>query len=257
MKIKSNNNGFTLIELLGVITILGILMTLGIVNFSGLIGKAKDTHTAQLEKTLTTAAESYVGDNSDKLPKQVGDSRDISAQTLKDANYIREEIKNANGESCMSNSFVKVYKVSKTDYTYTAFLYCGSETPTTTSIPEPTVNVYFSNIMGGEHMNNTQVLNNFDSTSIFFELTGGKDLSTNKVYEIDGFSFSILAKYKNNSTLSEIYNSGSISVQRAKSFTYSKPLKECIDATGITYIEVRVSVNNVAGGKKIYSTSGY
>lgn len=251
---KKNNKGFTLIELLGVITILGILMVIGIVGFSNLIGKAKDTQLSQQKKTLTMAAESYASDNNSQLPKEIGESRNISIQTLKGANYIRESIKNSKGESCMTNSYVRVYKLSKTEYTYTAFLYCGSDpVPSQPDLPEPTVKVYFSDSTGRQNVDD--VFNNVNKAYVFFELTGGKDPDTGEEYELDGFSFAILAKLKGQSDVNEVYNSGSISAQREKTFTYSKPLKDYIDITDVSYFEIKVSVHNVIGGEKVLTTS--
>ena len=42
-------------------------------------------------------------------------------------NYLKEDIKNDKGQSCMKESFVRVFKLGQTDYSYTAYVYCGDE----------------------------------------------------------------------------------------------------------------------------------
>ena len=42
-------------------------------------------------------------------------------EKLSKANILKEVVKNANGEPCMTESFVKVYKASATKYKYTTY----------------------------------------------------------------------------------------------------------------------------------------
>lgn len=122
---KKAIKGYTLVELLAVIVIIGILMTIGIVSVSKLIGKAKDEKLIQQEKTLKMAAESYFQDNRSYLPREVGKTATVSLSDLKAAKYITEDVKNANGESCMGSSMVEVKKESTTKYTYKTIFHCG------------------------------------------------------------------------------------------------------------------------------------
>ena len=69
-----------------------------------------------------------------------------------------EDIKNSKGESCMENSYVRVYKLSKTEYTYTTYLYCGNEeVPEIENVPRPIVTGKFTDSSGevkNEKLNN-------------------------------------------------------------------------------------------------------
>ena len=132
IKHKNNRNGFTMIELLAAIVILGILSVAAIVSVTRLITKSKTEQKSQMEKTAVMATQSYFQANTNELPKAIGETRTIPLTKLKSANYLKSNLKDADGKSCMDNSYVKVYKKSSSDYTYTAYIYCGEESPTST-----------------------------------------------------------------------------------------------------------------------------
>ena len=67
------------------------------------------------KKTLVMAAQSYAQGNSEVLPKVVGGSSIVTAEELKDANYLKEELKNSDKKSCM-DSYVQIVKTSKGQY---------------------------------------------------------------------------------------------------------------------------------------------
>ena len=124
----TNKKGFTMIELLGVIVILGILSVMAIVSVTRLITKSKTEQKNSQAKTLMMAAESYMQANKNNLPKTIGEVKKVSASELKSTNYLKNNLKNADGASCMEKSFVRVYKYSATSYSYVPFIYCGNET---------------------------------------------------------------------------------------------------------------------------------
>ena len=112
IKMKKNSKGFTLIELLGSIVIVGILSVIALTNVSKLINNAKRETTESQSKTIKMAAESYFQSNTKYLPKEIGSSTYVSASDLKKANFITTELSDSNGDSCMTNSYVKIYKKS-------------------------------------------------------------------------------------------------------------------------------------------------
>lgn len=126
-KMVNSSKGFTLVELLAVITIIGILLAFSITAVVHYIDKAKVDQKKQQEKTVTMAAKSYFQDNRNKLPKVVGETSTISLNVLRESKYLTEDIKDANGASCMENSYVKVSKESTTKYIYKTSLYCGND----------------------------------------------------------------------------------------------------------------------------------
>ena len=60
---------------------------------------------------------------SEVLPKAIGETTIITAMDLRSANYIKEDLYDANKKKCM-NSRVRIYKYNKSGYTYTAYIYC-------------------------------------------------------------------------------------------------------------------------------------
>ena len=116
--------GFTLIEILAAVTILGILSIVAIVSVNKVIQKSKQNHYITAEDNLEMAGQSYVQQNRNALPKTIGQKTKIPLKTLVDKNYI-EPIKDYSDNECdLDNSYVQVFKYSKEDYSYVAYLDC-------------------------------------------------------------------------------------------------------------------------------------
>ena len=114
----NNRRGFTLVEIIVTVAILGILTTVAVVSVSNLTKKARAEKDTQNANTLKMAAESYMQANKEYLPKLVGEWTTINISELSQSNYIKEEIKDQNDKSCMSESYVDVTKISKKGYIY-------------------------------------------------------------------------------------------------------------------------------------------
>ena len=121
---KNTNKGFTMVELLTTIVILGILMTVSIVAVNKVLENARNKYYVSLEKTVTLATKSYVQDNRNNLPKEIGGKKQIKLKTLQDNNYIKE-VQDYNKNACDESSYVEVFKYSKTKYKYVPYLKCG------------------------------------------------------------------------------------------------------------------------------------
>ena len=119
---KLNQRGFTMIELLAAVTILAVVSLIAIKGVSGMIDRAKEERVVQQQKALIIAAESYLQANTQLKPKTIGESRIINVSDLKKANYLKSDIVNADGESCMEESKVRVYKFSKMEYSYYPYI---------------------------------------------------------------------------------------------------------------------------------------
>lgn len=72
LKIKLKFRGFTLVELLTVIIILGILSVIVISSLRGLIEKSRKENLESSRNTLIMATKSYMQDNTESLPKDIG-----------------------------------------------------------------------------------------------------------------------------------------------------------------------------------------
>ena len=121
---KNNKKGFTLVEIIGVVAILGIVAVIGLVSVNSIIKKGKNEHYKTAEKNLKVTAESYAQSNRDYLPKNVGEMKKVTLRTLVDDNYM-EPIKDYHDKNCdLDKSYVQIYKYSKTNYSYLAYLDC-------------------------------------------------------------------------------------------------------------------------------------
>ena len=229
----NNKKGFTMVELLATITIMGILSVTAIVAVSRLIEKSKTTKNQQQKNSLEMAAKSYSEANRDFLPKEIGEEKIIYAYELKDANFLKNKIEDAKGNDCTGNSstpksYVKIYKYSKTDFSYTSTLYCGSgaspaPTPTPSTSPQLVIN------LSGTTLTSAKLAFNIsDSTPI------------------QGYSYSITTKINENEQ--EMYNSGTLSANKKTTLAIEKNIKECISITDKTTITVKVTARNINGG---------
>lgn len=243
---KDKRHGFTLIELICAIVILGLLITMSVIAVTKTIEKSKvDSKLAQ-EKLLNKACESYIFDNKDKAPKAIGDSVNIDLKTLKDKHYLTEDIKNSNNESCMTNSYIRVYKLNKREYTYLPYLYCGKDKVNEVEkLPEPDVKILF--IDGNDENNNNLIFNNIDESRIYLEINGGED-SFGRQIEIDTYEITILMRTKNNSDLVEYYSSGVINANKRYTYTIDNKINNYVNANEATTISVRVRAVNILGG---------
>ena len=252
-----NRKGFTMIELLATVTILGILMTITIGYAMRLINKSKNDSMEQQARLVTTAAESYFQAHREQLPRLVGQTTKIPISTLLETNYLKKEIKNAKGESCMEKSFITAYKDSRTKYTYKAYLYCGNDTvPSTTSPLGPNITIDFCREETGTCLykdGDQQVKNSVADAIISIEISGNK--IGGEEINLEGYTWSILAKYDGEEELKEVYNSGELSAKGHYSIKIPKEtskqkyiLKNYLDLTNTTDITVKVIATNEKGG---------
>ena len=249
-----NRKGFTMIELLATITILAILMIVTIPSVFFLINKSKEESRKSSRDTLTMATKSYTEANKDKLPKSIGDSRIIKANELKDSNYLKEEIKDADKNSCMKNSFVKIYKYDKDKYTYVTYLYCGDEEHNENSNNfNPKIEIKFTDSKGNEI---TTAKNNVSEARVKIDFKSGTDQENNK-FGIQGYNYLIKVKYEGEKEYVEIYNSGSLSAYGKEEVNVNKNISDYIDVKKATDIMAIAEVYDRGGGhtKKLEITN--
>ena len=264
MKKENKNKGFTLIELLAVITILGILMVISIVAVTRLINKSKREQKNAQEQTVIMAAESYLQANRALLPKSIGETTTIFVSNLKDSNYLKDDVFDASGQSCMTKSYVVAYKKSVDKYEYKAHLICGNDKTTDKdNLPEPTVDIKFyaldENGVEVDASSTTDFLSKVANPKYKITITGGT--SEGKDYDLEGYNYSISVSLRDannpNSTANrEVYSSGSLSANRSKKViipgdtsagNVSGDLKDYIDITQATDVAIHVVARNTEG----------
>lgn len=254
---KLNHSGFSMVELLASLVILGIVSLLAIKGVTGMISRARTEKANQQEKTLAIATESFIQANTKYKPKNIGQVKRIPISLLKQKNYLKDDIKNANGESCMNESYVRVYKVSKNEYSYLSYLYCGSETkPAEEDVPNPVISIKFSDGKVS-NKNNLSELENVSRAHAIINIKGCDTSDTNlckEIVPIDGYKIVLLG---GESRLNELYDSGTLSANRNTDLTITFDLSKYIDISKSNSFSFNVSASNIYGGssEKIYNDS--
>ena len=118
--------GFTLVELLATIIILGLLVTIAYISVSSILNSGDDSYYESQENMLVLAGREYYADHRSELPKEIGDTSNVSLETLVEENYI-EQITDKDGNDCDNdNSGVTVQKITEKDFQYYGTLICGA-----------------------------------------------------------------------------------------------------------------------------------
>ena len=247
---KKNNKGFSLVELLAVIVILGLIAAIGISATSYLVDRAKKDKIDSQKNTIIMSTQTYMQNNKNLVPKIIGESKIIKISDLRKSNYLTEDIKNDKGESCMEKSYVRVYKLSNTEYTYTSYLYCGNEEiPAEQDVPTPKVVAKFSDSSGEIK---DEKLNNVSDGYLYIEMNAATEDEIEEYKNqgidiaIDGYSFTIFEIIGGRKH--EAYNSGSLSGGREQKIVINKRLNEYIDVTSVTEVALEVIAINTLGG---------
>ena len=218
---KPNKKGFTLIEILAAVTILGILSILAIFAVNNIIQRGKEEHYKTAEKNLRLTAQTYAQTNRSYLPKNIGDTENVTVRTMVEDNYI-EDVKDYYDKSCdPDESYVQIFKYSKTGYSYLTYLDCPD----------------YSNREEIQHM----------KPVIEIEMTSDKDNVAKteakvKIKDEDKLLSYQITVYKHDE---EVYTTGSLNA------LYVKELNEIVNLSRYTpgKIKVEVEATNIYGQK--------
>lgn len=115
--------GFTLVELLAIIVILAIIAVIAIPSVKTIINNSKTRTYLNNEERLVDAAKLYLTRNTDKIPKDIGNTTEIKLSDLQASKYIGE-IKSVFNKNNNCNGYVIVSKVADQKYDYTPHLNC-------------------------------------------------------------------------------------------------------------------------------------
>ena len=120
----NKKHGFTLIELLAVIVIIGILSGISIISLNKIFEKNRKNYYVSQEKMLLLAGKNYAQDYKNELPKEIGQMRKITLESLENKNYIEQVIDYKKNTCDKNNSYVLIRKISATKYEYHVNLEC-------------------------------------------------------------------------------------------------------------------------------------
>ena len=247
--LPKKKKGFSLVELLAVLVIIGIFMTLAIISVNRYIDKSKNQKDHNNRDNAKIAAELFVQSNKDQLPVLIGDSTKIDLSVLRNANYLKEDIKNSRGEDCMEKSFVRVYKLSKSEYSYYTYLYCGKDVvPAEVDVPKPViVDFQFS---GGTYTGNA--FQDVKDAKFSFKIKGSENDDTVGIYS---YQYSIYADIEKKGEFSEVFHSDVIKAGLEPSLIVtSKALSNYLSVTGFSSIKVSVIAINEQGGREDFTS---
>jgi len=246
VKNKLNKRGFSLVELLAVIVIVGALSVLAIAGVTRYVDSARREKVSQDKKNVSMAAQLYLQSNRELYPKLIGDDTRVSLSDLKTKNYLKESIKNDEGEDCMEKSFVRVYKLNEGEYSYTTYLYCGEDKVPADVVEKPVVTNF--KFTGGEK-NSSGSFNDVKDAKFSFTMKGSSKSDDVGIYS---YSYSIYVKTTNDESeaYTQVFDSESIKGGFEPTITVtSKSLSNYMSLTGYSNIRVDVHVINEQGGK--------
>ncbi|MBR5370407.1 MAG: type II secretion system protein [Bacilli bacterium] len=243
---KNKKHSFSLIELICIIGIVSVLIIMFIIVSIKVIENSKINDKLAQEKYINDACEAYIYSNRNKAPSVIGDTVNIDLKTLKNENYLDKDIYNSKNESCMDNSYVRVYKLNQKEYTYLPYLYCGkSKRNEVEELPTPIVKALF--IDSNDEDNNTLIFNNLNQSRLYIEMIGGVD-SFGREIEIDTYEITISMSTNENKELKEYYYSGKISANKRYTYVIDQKILGYVNANDATSIKVVVKTINVLGG---------
>ncbi len=251
---KLNKKGFSLVELLAVIVIVGSLAFIAISAVTKYVERSRKEKVVQDKKNVSMAAQMYLQSNRNLYPKLIGDESIIKISELKKKSYLKDDITNEAGESCMENSYVRVYKLNEGDYSYTTYLYCGDDpVPAKPEIAKPVLEDF--QFTGGQR-NPDGSFSDVKDAKFSFTMRGSADDPDVGIYS---YSYAIYVRSNEPGAIyTQVYDSESIKGGLEHSIKISsKNLASYMDITGFTNVRVDISIINEQGAKEDFSeTSG-
>ena len=229
MNNRKNQKGFTIVELLAAVAILAILSTIAIVSVSNILDNANKKHYETQLENMIMATKSFSQENRNILPKAVGETSTVTLETLQNKKYIGKVIDRSKNECNNKESSVTIFKYSKTEYSYTAYLKCG--------------NKEYGNKFGTETIEKPEITLNFkdtdkyDTASFVYSVKVPEDHEGKIVsYDYQIYKYGVL-----------VYDSGNISVSKADKVDEKKvSLKQYLPGN----VKIIVNASNHLGGRQ-------
>ena len=229
MNKRKNQKGFTMVELLAAVAILGLLSAIAIVGVGKILDNANKKHYETQLDNMIMATKSLSQENRNILPKGIGETTTVTLETLQHKKYIGEVVDRNKNKCNVKESTVTIFKYSKTDYSYTAYLKCGNKEygekfgAETTEKPEITLN-----------FKNTE---KYDTASFTYSVKIPESSDAKIVsYDYQIYKYGVL-----------VYDSGNISVSKADKIDEKKvSLKQYLPGE----VKVVVNASNHYGGRQ-------
>ncbi len=242
---KLNKKGFTMVEILAAVTILGILTVVAVVGISRVMDNAKKEYYKNQEENIILAAQSFVQNNTNKLPKNIGQKVKLKLSELTKNKYLKETVKDYGKQNCdMDKSYVEITKISQKEYSYDVILECPSYKGSTSSGTTDKDNPSDKDTPDTEEKEGVPVINiEFDKDKngkskdgyVMIKMTGNDRLT--------GYSYIIYSKKSSASKYTNVKSSGSVEVKSKSTVTLDVNLNSYLPSE----IKVQVSATNDKG----------
>ena len=183
---RGREKGFTLVELLTTIIILGLLTSIVYVSISSILNRGNDNYYASQEDMLVLAGREYFADHRSELPKEIGDTANVTLETLINEEYI-DLIKDKNEGNCdFQNSSVTVQKITENDYQYYGILSCsGDNYETKEDEANPVIKFNPNKKSSQNPINiNMQVTDNVEVSSVRYVITKDGEVFEDSGYQL-------------------------------------------------------------------------
>ena len=183
---RGREKGFTLVELLTTIIILGLLTSIVYVSISSILNRGNDNYYASQEDMLVLAGREYFADHRSELPKEIGDTANVTLETLINEEYI-DLIKDKNEGNCdFQNSSVTVQKITENDYQYYGILSCsGDNYETKEDETNPVIKFNPNKKSSQNPINiNMQVTDNVEVSSVRYVITKDGEVFEDSGYQL-------------------------------------------------------------------------
>ena len=183
---KKEKTGFMLLELLAKIIILGILTAIAYISVRSILDRGNDSYYVSQEDMLVLAGREYYADHRSELPKDVGDTSNVTLETLIEQKYI-DPIKDRNENDCdFVNSSVTVQKITETDYQYYGILTCSGDNYQTEEDEANPVIKFNPNKKSSQNSINVtmQVTDNVEVASVRYVITKDGEAYQDSGYQV-------------------------------------------------------------------------
>ena len=243
---KLNKKGFTMVEILATVTILGILTVVAVVGISRVMDNAKKEYYKNQEENIILAAQSFVQNNTNKLPKNIGQKVKLKLSELTKNKYLKETVKDYGKQNCdMDKSYVEITKISQKEYSYDVVLDCPAFKGSTSSETGSKDNSSDKTNPDKDEKEGTPTIDISFNTNIKSDKYGHATIKMTGNDKLSGYNYIVYSRKNSSKKYSNVKSSGNVEVKSKTSLTLDINLNTYLPSE----IKIQVSATNTKGKK--------